>query len=254
MHLVVRPPRNPIVGQHVAMLWHCESPTASGNELVSPTGRVQIVVPMAEGSSDPVFAGVFTGPQPIDASDQRRACGVVFRVGHTGAFVSAPLSEFTNAQPELDRSFWKGEQRLAGRLADSTGPETLFDALERTLLDALNDEWAPDATVAAAIDMLDRGVPVNEVVSRLGVDRRKFGRHFTDVVGVAPKQFSRTRRFQRAVRRIRRAGTTSLAELAVDLGYSDQAHMSREFREFSGSTASVAHGIESPSPGHFAAT
>ena len=235
------------------MLWFCARPDASGAEVVSPTGRSQIVVPIAEGSSAPALAGIYTKPQPIDAADQRRACGAVFRIGHTGAFVPAPLSDFTNAQPTVDRSIWHGERSLKSRLAEAHNPERTLDELERTLLDALISDFTIDPAVAAATSMLDEGHRISDVVSSLGVDRRTFGPRFTRSVGVAPKQFSRTRRFRRAVRRIRDAGDVPLAELAIDLGYSDQAHMTRDFREFTGTTPRVAHGVASTSPGHFAA-
>lgn len=254
MHLVARPPRSPLLRQHVDILWFCERPGASGAEVVSPTGRAQIVIPIAERSNAPILGGIYTGPQPIDSSDQRRACGAVFRVGHTGAFITAPLDDFTNAQPEIDRSFWEGELSLADRLADARTSATVFETLERILLGCVNNDWAASSQIDTASRMLDQGLSVGSVVAALGVDRRTFGRHFSQHVGVGPKQFSRTRRFQRTVRALRMAGNVPLAELALQLGYSDQAHMTREFREFSGSTPRSAHGIESISPGHFTLT
>ena len=52
-------------------------------------------------------------------------------------------------------------------------------------------------------------------------------------VGMTPKWLIQRRRLHDAVERLK-AGTTSLAEIAADLGYTDQAHFNRDWREFSG--------------------
>ncbi len=251
MKLLVREPTSTQLRTFVERLWYCESPTAAGHELVAPTGLPQIVVPFAEHASAPVLAGVFTAPQPIDASDQRQACGVVFRPGCSGAFIRAPLAEFTDQQPALDDGVWEGSPHIAEQLADARGAQVVFETLERLLLEALVDEWSPEATLLAGAQMLDSGAAVANVVSELDVDRRRFGRDFTQVLGVGPKHFARIRRFQRALRVVRTSGQVPLGQLAAELGYSDQAHMTRDFRAFSGATPSKVHGEETASPGHF---
>jgi AraC-like DNA-binding protein len=54
-------------------------------------------------------------------------------------------------------------------------------------------------------------------------------------------------RFNRAVAGLRSSGTAALAEIAFDCGYSDQAHLNREFRQFAGvsPTEFVAAQLES---------
>ena len=51
--------------------------------------------------------------------------------------------------------------------------------------------------------------------------------------GVSPKQLCRHVRFETVVSRLA-AGTSSLAEVAVETGYADQAHLSREFARMAG--------------------
>lgn len=163
----------------------------------------------------------------------------------------APLAEFTDQQPDLAEGIWEGSAHIAEQLADARGPEVVFEALERLLLEALVDDWSPDATLIAGARLLNVGEPVANVVSELDVDRRRFGKDFTQVFGVGPKHFARIRRFQRALRVVRTSGQVPLGQLAAELGYSDQAHMTRDFREFSGATPSEVHGATAESPGHF---
>ena len=71
---------------------------------------------------------------------------------------------------------------------------------------------------------------------------RRIQELMVEKVGIPPKQLCRQTRFQHALREIHREcqfqreneGTTCLAQEAVRLGYCDQAHYSREFKEFSG--------------------
>jgi AraC-like DNA-binding protein len=60
------------------------------------------------------------------------------------------------------------------------------------------------------------------------VDRRT-------AVGVGPKQLARVARMQRSVDHLQRdVERETLAGAAAELGYFDQAHMARDFRELAG--------------------
>ncbi len=64
----------------------------------------------------------------------------------------------------------------------------------------------------------------------------QFERQFRQITGVAPKQFARLIRFEQVRDRLVQQPQQSIAELALDLGYSDQAHLQHEFRHFAGCT------------------
>jgi AraC-like DNA-binding protein len=53
-------------------------------------------------------------------------------------------------------------------------------------------------------------------------------------VGISPKEFSRVRRFQRALGLAREQPMLRWAAIAACAGYSDQAHLGRDFRQFAG--------------------
>jgi transcriptional regulator GlxA family with amidase domain len=57
---------------------------------------------------------------------------------------------------------------------------------------------------------------------------------FRRAVGITPKHYYRIKRFTAALRHLASAKPENLADLAVAVGYSDQSHLSREFREFAG--------------------
>ena len=96
--------------------------------------------------------------------------------------------------------------------------------------------------VAWAWHQLERSagnVAVSTLAAKLGCSRKHLIARFRDQVGLPPKLLARILRFQRVLRRIDAAPTLPRwADVAADCGYFDQAHLIREFREFSGSTPS----------------
>ncbi|RYF38275.1 MAG: AraC family transcriptional regulator, partial [Comamonadaceae bacterium] len=77
---------------------------------------------------------------------------------------------------------------------------------------------------------------VQEAVERSGASHRHFIALFREGTGLAPKTYSRLLRFQAVLQRLAAEPALPVAELAHDLGYSDQAHFQRDFRAFAGLT------------------
>jgi AraC-like DNA-binding protein len=73
---------------------------------------------------------------------------------------------------------------------------------------------------------------VGAVARELGLSDRRFTLWFAEQVGLTPKRFARVRRFQRVLPPIREG--RELGDLALEHGFYDQAHMTREFRAFTG--------------------
>jgi AraC-like DNA-binding protein len=70
---------------------------------------------------------------------------------------------------------------------------------------------------------------VDELAATLGVPVRRLQRLFADYVGVSPKWVMRRARLHEAALAAERGGPVDWAALAADLGYSDQAHLTRDF-------------------------
>ena len=71
---------------------------------------------------------------------------------------------------------------------------------------------------------------VDDLVFRSGLPLRTLQRRFVRAVIVTPKWVLLRYRLHEAAERLNSAPSTSLATLAADLGYADQAHFARDFR------------------------
>ena len=68
------------------------------------------------------------------------------------------------------------------------------------------------------------------------MSRRRLSERFRAEYGLSPKQAARVFRFGRAAALIDGAGPGSLARVAADCGYFDQAHLDQEWRALTGLT------------------
>jgi AraC-like DNA-binding protein len=82
---------------------------------------------------------------------------------------------------------------------------------------------------------------VTQICDRFHVTERSLQRLTRRRLGLTPKWLIQRRRLQEAAERLRGADTT-LAVIAAELGYADEAHLVRDFRTVTGMT-----------PGQFAA-
>ncbi|MGI4878209.1 MAG: helix-turn-helix domain-containing protein [Janthinobacterium lividum] len=77
-------------------------------------------------------------------------------------------------------------------------------------------------------------IRIDALVERSGLGARQFERRFHIEVGTQPKRYARILRLRCALRLRRADPSRSWTGIAVEAGYSDQAHMIHEFRALSG--------------------
>jgi AraC-like DNA-binding protein len=79
-----------------------------------------------------------------------------------------------------------------------------------------------------------RGAGPRELTELTSWNERKIQRHFLTRFGASAATIRRLSRFRRSLTALETKSHPSRASASIDLGYSDQAHMCREFREFAG--------------------
>ena len=103
-------------------------------------------------------------------------------------------------------------------------------------------EPTPEARLANEMADLLMSSPdilrVEDAAARLRVSVRTLQRLAHRTVGVSPAAIIRRRRLQEAAQRVREDPGASLAAVAAELGYADQAHLANDFRAVLGFTAS----------------
>jgi AraC-like DNA-binding protein len=147
-----------------------------------------------------------------------------------GAVFGLPASELLNSRVPLGELVDSRAAELAERLNEAEDQEARFLLLEALVASAI-EQRAPDPLVLAASRRLGfPGSRVDELADALGISERQLRRRFHAAVGYGPKTLDRVLRFRRLVSQAQAVsdGEVDLARLAADLGYADQAHMTRD--------------------------
>ena len=165
-----------------------------------------------------------------------------FRPGGAFPFLGLPAGELQNGQAALE-ALWGSQRcgRLRERLLEARTVASRFVIVEQALCAQITRPLALPA-VAFALQVFDSvaAVPtVGEVTRQTGLSRRRFIEVFRDQVGLTPKVYWRLQRFRHVVQRVHRAPGVGWADLALECGYYDQAHLIRDFRAFSGLSPSA---------------
>jgi AraC-like DNA-binding protein len=135
---------------------------------------------------------------------------------------------------------WPRAAALRRELSTCSTPVEALDVVEATLgIQEAFDRNAFDRCEAAAAQLSeDPTRPVGDIAAGLGVSHGHLDRQFTEHVGLSPRTLARILRMRRLLEEIDVHGSVGWADKAADLGWSDQAHLIRDFKRHTGVTPS----------------
>ncbi|WP_182906828.1 helix-turn-helix domain-containing protein [Microbispora sp. H13382] len=176
------------------------------------------------------IAGVIKGGFSYTMRGSGRVLGTRFRPGGFRPFLDGSVSRLSGRFVEVGEMFGAAGAALVGRVLAEPDSQAAV-ALVETFLQGLGPSEDPQAEEAAALVAMvedDMSVTrVDELAARSGRSVRSLQRLFRDYVGVGPKWVIRRFRLHEAAERIHQG--LDLATLAAELGYTDQAHLTRDF-------------------------
>ncbi|MGW0870507.1 helix-turn-helix domain-containing protein [Streptomyces sp. NPDC002740] len=155
--------------------------------------------------------------------------GIRLFPGTAPALLGVPAHELRDRRVEL-ADLWPAPEvrRLTDRIAAAAHPASALEEL------ALERAAPPDRALRRLVAALAAGGAVAETADDLGLGARQLHRRSLSAFGYGPKTLARILRLQRALALARRG--VPYADTANRAGYADQAHLSRDVREFTGLT------------------
>jgi AraC-like DNA-binding protein len=237
----------PVLSGSVKVIW-CARGTrdefASPDPIV-PDGCVEMVfnlgdrfINAATGELQPrdLLAGQMTRPVVALPTGHVDLLGVRFHTARAGAALRVPMWELQDqliAGSEVIRGLsdlvdWLREVPESQRV-------TCLAASLRSQLVITDCDLKIDHALAL-IDRAHGNIAVETIAKRVGISRRQLERLFREHVGLGVKHIARISRIHAVLDMLQQQPELSGAEIAVDCGYSDQAHLIRECQELAGQT------------------
>jgi AraC-like DNA-binding protein len=165
--------------------------------------------------------------------------GIKFKPGGFRPFLKSPVSSLADRTVPAKRIFGKAVDALTTMLA-SSGKESekvsAANAFFRARLPEPDDRIALAGQLVARILAEPNIKTVNDLATLTGVGKRSLERLFSDYVGASPKWVIRRYRLHELVEKFDSRTPANWAQLALDLGYFDQAHLINDFKSIVGCT------------------
>jgi AraC-like DNA-binding protein len=253
-----------LLGRYVKRFWAMERPGGAGGadhdadvERVLPDGCVELIVHYG----DPFLVKSDKGrwsenPRALVAGQMRRrldlrASGAIGMVGvrfwpfAAREALGAPMSTLTDGFVAIEDVVGSWGRELGDRVLEAETPRErvalLAEALSSRFVAGANGVTLCEFAVGEILESRG-GTRVEALARKLGTSRRTLERVFLDRVGLGVKELARIVRFQMAFQMLREAKPGAM--VAVDCGFTDQAHLWREFREIAGASPGAYFAME----------
>lgn len=245
----------------VDLFWESGGFVGYGFEKLVPRGLVDVIFNLA-------------GPQAMFADENRAAAQVFKRAWISGLFdrplfvgpaydagvmgthlVSVSITpwavrslfgleayELHNAVIEASDLFGNQIDDVWHQLGEAGSPEARYEVL-MAFIRRCRIRLArpgPFAAVWAATKTRNLGgqVKVQDLCNELDISRKHLGSMFKRTLGMSPKAYGRLTRFRASMAALQSGSQESFTNMALDLGFSDQAHFINEFTSYAGESPS----------------
>ncbi|MDH6165260.1 AraC-like DNA-binding protein [Variovorax boronicumulans] len=272
---LTRPPP-PHLQPFIKLLW-ASSPDGAptdrpgAREHVQPTGGMHLVFRLSGpplklfgGPDDTrgqtcgyaIVGGARAASYMRDVSVATRSVGAQLQPGAARALLGAPEDALASQHTPLD-ALWGVRQTDAAleqvhAAVDLERQLAVFEALlAQRVIDSLSAGLRGlHPAIAATLGPLAHENPsIAGLVTHSGYSHRRFIALFRGAIGLSPKEYARVMRFDRALA-LAADPAQSWAEIALTAGYSDQAHLSREFSALAGMSPQAWRRTGATSPRH----
>ncbi len=221
------------------------------SQLTFPIGCMQLVfhkgTPLHVSTSGSLqnyatVSGQTNYPSYLKSSGNLKMIVTVFEPYAAGCILKLPCNLLYNCEVAAEDLGDRSLNGLSERIIETENDDTCIKLIELWLLQRISESHGDLNTnrVRSAVREMNQNpfVSLQQLSEVTNLSRKQFNRIFIDMLGMNPKEFYRIVRFQRALSMMQKKTNTvdHFSDIAYACGFSDQSHMIREFKTFSGLT------------------
>lgn len=181
--------------------------------------------------------GQLTRPYVVEPAGDTGTFVIRFHPNGFLPFATIPIKEMENTPVPLEQLYGEEGQELEQNILNAKSTEKRISIAEAFLLKRLTDSKTIDKIVKSTVDTIltaNGQISVTDLSKKNHIHRRQLARKFSSVIGLSPKQLSKTIRLQAALKTLLSQKKSKLTDLAYDNEFYDQSHFIKDFREFTG--------------------
>ncbi|MEM6846370.1 MAG: helix-turn-helix transcriptional regulator [Bacteroidota bacterium] len=211
----------PIPGAGFAFYYRRKYPILLSSEQTLPHGYI---LPYFRGSYTIQYRGGFT------------LIVAILKPGQARKFLKLPYAAIVGQPTSFSDLNLKELDYLQDQVQEASSNHTRINLLNKFFLRKLKHiQTEPDLLDKLLMEWVKNPrIHLEALADRCGVSTRHLRRLFKEHLGISPKSFQKTVRFNRVLAIISRQQFSSLSEIAYLAGYYDHSHFDAEFREFTG--------------------
>lgn len=164
---------------------------------------------------------------------------ILFQPYGARLFFDLPLNEIYGQIVSVGEIGDKAWMELCNRITDIPDIVKNINIIESFLIKKLSYNQFPHlGRIITSLDIIHStsDIRLNVLAQNACLSKRQFQRIFQNYIGCNPKEYMRIVRFNKVLHILTTQKITNFAQMAQEFGYSDQSHLIREFKAFSGYT------------------
>ncbi len=200
---------------------------------IIPDGCADI---MTHDDGEPFVVGPDAVTRYVPLHDGAVITGLRLRPGAARAVLGCNMAELLGESAALS-DLWRDARPLQQRLLRAPAASARLAELEQWIRSRLSRSHTIELGVVRACRALSRNpqLDLKQLTARLGWNARMLHRRFVAACGYGPKHLQRVLRVQGVLRAAHATPRAPrLSAIASELGFADQAHLTRDFKSITG--------------------
>jgi AraC-like DNA-binding protein len=198
---------------------------------VPPDGCLDIIYDRGHGLR---VIGAMTREQRFNYPEGACLAGIRFRPGMARPFLGVSPAELTDVSAPLEDLWLRRTGELNRRLDDAKSIQHAMSILLGAL--PVPAEANPVQQAIEALAVAHGNADLDSAARQSNLSPRQFRRRCLEESGLTPKRLCRVLRFRRACHIAVAMQPPNWSAIALEAEYFDQAHLIRDFHEFTGRT------------------
>lgn len=202
--------------------------------------RLSIDKGVFQNLSPCTFVGYFDRAYQICSCGKLEALNIRFRPNGIYPLTKIAMQELLNSQVPLEELMKGNIEEWYEQLAATKEDEERITLLEKLLLQCYQEsELHHRLDYGIQKIQQQKGlISVQKLANTLNTNYKSLDRWFSKKVGVSPKRFIQLTRFKHILDEIEQSEHMDWMQIVVDYDFHDQAHFTKEFKQFAGVTPS----------------